>query len=106
MAGTSTGGIIVLGIGTACKDGQPYSPAELVDLYVQNGSSIFSKNLLTPEKEVVRPKYSPDALEAALAEFFGDTQFHSALTPLAARIQINSTSCPASLALARLDVLN
>ena len=82
MAGTSTGGIIVLGIGTACHNGQPYSPAELIALYVKNGPSIFGKNLLTSGKELVLPKYSPKALEATLAKFFGDTQFVSALTPL------------------------
>jgi uncharacterized protein len=82
IAGTSTGGIIALGIGTACHDGQPYSPRELIDLYVQNGPSIFSKSILTSEKELVLPKYSPDALEETLAKFFGDTQFDGALTPL------------------------
>ena len=37
IAGTSTGGIIALGIGTRCKNNGPYSPSELVDLYVRNG---------------------------------------------------------------------
>jgi patatin-like phospholipase/acyl hydrolase len=36
VAGTSTGGIIALGIGTGCKQGLPYSPNELVDLYRQD----------------------------------------------------------------------
>jgi uncharacterized protein len=82
IAGTSTGGIIALGIGTRCKDGQPYAPGELVDLYVQNGPSIFKKDFVTPEREIILPKYSPDSLEAVLAQFFGDTQFDAALTPL------------------------
>jgi len=82
IAGTSTGGIIALGIGTRCHGGNPYSPSELVDLYVQNGPSIFRKTVLTPARELILPKYSSDGLEAALAEFFGDTQFDTALTPL------------------------
>ena len=82
IAGTSTGGIIALGIGTRCKNNGPYSPSELVDLYVQNGPEIFKKNLLTPERQVVLPKYSPDALQAALAQFFQDIEFQTALTPL------------------------
>lgn len=82
IAGTSTGGIIALGIGTACKDGRPYSPDELLQLYVESGPSIFNKNLLTTEKELIRPKYSPDGLEAALEKFFGDVEFKTALTPL------------------------
>ena len=82
IAGTSTGGIITVGIGTACNNGKPYSPQQLVDLYVQNGAAIFQKNIFTPERELVLPKYSPAGLEAVLERFFGDTQFKSALTPL------------------------
>jgi patatin-like phospholipase/acyl hydrolase len=82
VAGTSTGGIIALGIGTKCKNGGPYSPGELVNLYVQSGPEIFKKNFLTPETQVIMPKYSPDALQAALVQFFQDTQFQTALTPL------------------------
>jgi uncharacterized protein len=82
IAGTSTGGIIALGIGTACNHGKPYSPAELLNLYVQNGGKIFKKNWLTPEAELVHPKYSPDSLEAVLGTFFGNTELNSALTPL------------------------
>ena len=82
IAGTSTGGIIALGIGTKCNAGGPYSPKELVDLYVQNGPQIFKKNLLTPERQVFLPKYPPDALEATLQQFFQDVEFKAALTPL------------------------
>jgi patatin-like phospholipase/acyl hydrolase len=82
ISGTSTGGILALGIGTASNDGQPYSPGELVDLYVQNGPAIFRKNLLTPAKELFGPKYSPEALETTLVQFFGKTEFKTALTPL------------------------
>ena len=82
IAGTSTGGIIALGIGTRGNNGQPYTPDELLNLYVENGPVIFKKNFLTPEKELLFPKYSPDALEKVLAEFFQDTEFKTALTPL------------------------
>jgi patatin-like phospholipase/acyl hydrolase len=82
IAGTSTGGIIALGIGTACHAGQPYSPAELLNLYVENGAKIFKRNWLTAEMQFVHPKYSPNSLEQVLATFFGDTELASALTPL------------------------
>jgi hypothetical protein len=82
IAGTSTGGIIALGIGTRGNKGQPYTPDELLNLYVQNGPAIFKKDFLTPEKELLFPKYSPDALEKVLAEFFQATEFETALTPL------------------------
>ncbi|HTU33125.1 MAG TPA: patatin-like phospholipase family protein [Candidatus Acidoferrum sp.] len=82
ISGTSTGGIIALGIGTQSNKNQPYSPTELADLYVENGPAIFKKNLITPITNLGRPKYSPDALQSTLVEFFGDTQFNTALTPL------------------------
>jgi len=82
IAGTSTGGIIALGIGTRCNNGAPYSPSELVDLYVKNGPAIFHKNFLTPERELILPKYSPESLEATLTTFFEDTELQTALTPL------------------------
>lgn len=83
VSGTSTGGIIALGIATQCnKEAGPYSPAQLVNLYVENGPAIFKKNVLTWAKNFARPKYSPDALEATLVEFFSTAQFDTALTPL------------------------
>jgi uncharacterized protein len=82
IAGTSTGGIIALGIGTACNDGQPYSPSEMLSLYLENGATIFRKSLLTGLRELFGPKYSPAALEETLEEYFQAAEFRSALTPL------------------------
>jgi uncharacterized protein len=82
IAGTSTGGIIALGLGTKCNQGVPYGPAEMLDLYVKNGPAIFKSTFLTPERELILPKYSPDSLQTTLETFFGDTEFQSALTPL------------------------
>jgi patatin-like phospholipase/acyl hydrolase len=82
IAGTSTGGIISVGIGTACNGGAPYSSRQLVDLYVENGSAIFQKSFLEGVKEVFYPKYSPDGLENVLEKFFGETEFQTAFTPL------------------------
>ena len=82
IAGTSTGGIIALAIGTATKSGKPYSPRDLLELYFQHGPAIFKKNLFTPIKSFFGPKYSPHALEHALENFFGDAELRSALTPL------------------------
>jgi patatin-like phospholipase/acyl hydrolase len=82
IAGTSTGGIIALGIATRCKGDQPYSPDELVDLYVRNGPAIFRKTWFTPVRQLFRPKYLPTGLEEALHAFFRETTFSTALTPL------------------------
>jgi uncharacterized protein len=82
IAGTSTGGIIALGIGTTANAGGPYAPKRLVELYIENGPNIFRKDLLTPIRAWFRPKYTADALEQVLETFFGKTEFSSALTPL------------------------
>jgi patatin-like phospholipase/acyl hydrolase len=62
IAGTSTGGIIALGLGTACNNGKPYSPDQLLNLYLQNGSAIFKKSWLTSLRQLLFPKYSPDGI--------------------------------------------
>ena len=83
IAGTSTGGIIALGLGTPSYRGQPYSPQQLLNLYVTEGPAIFKKiPVYTWIHQLVGPKYPPNALEATLKQFFDDAQFSSALTPL------------------------
>jgi patatin-like phospholipase/acyl hydrolase len=82
IAGTSTGGIIALGLGTACNNGKPYSPDQLLNLYLNNGAAIFKKSWLTPVRQLLLPKYSPDGLQATLTRFFQSTEFCTALTPL------------------------
>lgn len=82
ISGTSTGGIIALGVATRCNQDEPYSPAQLLDLYVENGPAIFKKNFLTSARNLIGPKYSPDALQSTLVRFFGQTELKSALTPL------------------------
>jgi len=82
IAGTSTGGIITVGIGTACNKGTCYSASELVKLYVDNGPAIFRKRFLESVEELALPKYDVSGLEAILLAFFADTQFNTALTPL------------------------
>jgi patatin-like phospholipase/acyl hydrolase len=82
IAGTSTGGIIALGIGTPCNFGKPYTPDQLLNLYLQNGEAIFKKNWLTFFRQLFFPKYSPAGLQATLTRFFQATEFCTALTPL------------------------
>lgn len=85
IAGTSTGGIIALGLGTPSnKDetNEPYSPAGLLDLYVQNGAEIFNKGCLTFLTQICGPKYSAKPLERVLNTYFTNTVISSALTPL------------------------
>jgi patatin-like phospholipase/acyl hydrolase len=82
IAGTSTGGIIAVAIGAGANNGAPYTPADLVNLYVENGPAIFPKNIFTGIKNWVRPKYSPEPLESVLKKFFGETELASAKLPL------------------------
>jgi patatin-like phospholipase/acyl hydrolase len=66
IVGTSTGGIIALGLGCGL------TPSELVKFYVTKGPQIFAKGLMTSVKQLVRPKYSSLALEKAIKECVGD----------------------------------
>ena len=82
IAGTSTGGIIALGIGSAANNGQPFSPNELLEFYFDNGPAIFATTWYTPISKWFRPKYSPLTLEHVLKTYFKDAQLKDALTPL------------------------
>jgi patatin-like phospholipase/acyl hydrolase len=82
IGGTSTGGIIALGLGTSANRGGPYSAAELLRLYTDNGPAIFKKSWYTPIKSWFTPKYNPKALDETLGRYFGQAELDSALTPL------------------------
>lgn len=82
IAGTSTGGIIALAIGTRCKNGAPFEPAELADMYVDNAGRIFNKSFFSSVKELMGPKYPAEGIETVLQEKFSDTMFSTALTNL------------------------
>jgi patatin-like phospholipase/acyl hydrolase len=82
IAGTSTGGLIALAIGTAANSGKPYAPSDLVQFYVQQGPDIFHKHWFTWITDLLWPKYSAAPLEKALQTRFGDVMFSTALKPL------------------------
>lgn len=64
IAGTSTGGLIALGLGAGLR------PAEIVDFYTSKGSTIFGAGRRIGS--LWRSKHGPDRLRAALGEVFGD----------------------------------
>ncbi len=73
IAGTSTGGIIALGLGINRKGtDKPYTPADLLDLYVSKAAKIFPKSMFSKMKMIFGPKYSPAPLEDILADYFPD----------------------------------
>jgi len=67
IVGTSTGGIIALGLGLGL------SPREILDFYVRSGVEVFTDRLrLRAIRRLVRPKYSRSRLEHAVREVFND----------------------------------
>ena len=68
IAGTSTGGIIALGLGLGLQ------PGEMLRLYKESGRAIFpsSQSWLTRAKHYFANKYSADPLRRALQSTFGE----------------------------------
>jgi uncharacterized protein len=89
IAGTSTGGILALGLVTPQADGRPaYSAADLVGLYEHEGAAIFGASLwlripvLRTLLELVGTKYPARNIEQVLGRFFGDVRLSQALVPV------------------------
>jgi hypothetical protein len=67
IAGTSTGGIIAMGLGLGLTAG------ELLQLYKERGADIFpSKRVTSSLRRILRAKYSSEPLRAAVEQTFGD----------------------------------
>ena len=66
ITGTSTGGIIALGLGIGMR------PREILRFYVNKGPVIFANGLIASLKRLWRNKHSSECLEKALRECFGD----------------------------------
>jgi patatin-like phospholipase/acyl hydrolase len=87
LAGTSTGGILVLGL-TKPEEGSnipAYSAEQLVDFYESLGPKIFSKPLLhriSSGDGFVRSRYPDGPIESVLAQFFGATRLKEAIAPV------------------------
>jgi patatin-like phospholipase/acyl hydrolase len=85
VSGTSTGGIIALGL-VKPADGTPqYSAEALLDLYMHRGEDIFPRS---PARKIATffgladVRYSAAPLEEMLIEHFGETPLSSALTEI------------------------
>ncbi len=89
IAGTSTGGIIALGV-TVPGDERPdgttgprWSAQDLADMYVSQGPKIFDRSCartVVTLDGLVAEKYSAAGLEAALELYMGDARLQQALT--------------------------
>ena len=85
IAGTSTGGIIALGLTrpSATPANPMYSATDLVNLYKTQGLKIFSRSLghtLWSAWGLTGPKYSANGIEGILKSYFGTTVIGEALT--------------------------
>jgi patatin-like phospholipase/acyl hydrolase len=84
IAGTSTGGILALGLVKPGGDGRPqYSAAQLAELYEHEGGRIFNRSLwhaVTALGNLTEEKYDTAGLESVLNEYFGDVPLSKAVT--------------------------
>lgn len=91
IAGTSTGGIIALGLGLGL------SAQDLLGLYVTQGPAIFEQEVSSTSagrfiaalrryrqraRRLIGPKYRPDKLQAALRSVLGDASVGDSVTRL------------------------
>jgi patatin-like phospholipase/acyl hydrolase len=89
IAGTSTGGIIALGVtvpdpeATAGGERPRWSAEQLAELYVSEGPQIFHRSLLRTIETadgLLLEKYAATGLEEALERYLGDIRLSQALT--------------------------
>lgn len=84
IAGTSTGGILALGLTRPGPEGRPaFQARELADLYLREGGRIFDegawRRFLNP-LGLRAAKYPAEGIEGVLQRYFGDTRLQEALT--------------------------
>ena len=83
IAGTSTGGILALGLVKPGADGKPnYRAEQLVALYEKEGGRIFPQTVwqrIRSAGGLAVEKYPADGLEAVLQEYLGEARLQEAL---------------------------
>src|ERR671911_1175061 len=84
VAGTSTGGILALGLTKPGEGGKPeYSAKRLIELYETEGSKIFSIPVwhrIHSAGGLAEEKYPAKGIEEVAKEYFGDVHLAQALT--------------------------
>ena len=84
VAGTSTGGILALGLTIPKFPGRPlYRAKEFVSMFEREGPRIFSRSMvrtLLTTDSLFWKKYSSHGIEQVLLEYFGDSRLSDAVT--------------------------
>ncbi|MEM8993513.1 MAG: CBASS cGAMP-activated phospholipase [Acidobacteriota bacterium] len=84
VAGTSTGGILALGLARPGGGGRPaFSAGDLAELYERRGRQIFTSSgwhRLRSVGGLGEEKYPAAGIEQALEDYFGDSRLRDALT--------------------------
>ena len=84
IAGTSTGGILALGLSIPKNPPGPlYTASQLAAMYERDSARIFSRSLfhkLAACGNLRRAKYSADGIEDVLLDYFGDSRLSHAAT--------------------------
>src|SRR5260370_29674927 len=98
VAGTSTGGILALGLGLKRPEsGKPYTAAELVSLYSAQGQHIFSRSLLHTIGALGNlngPKYPEDGVDKVLKKYFAGARLRDTRTNLLVTAYAIELRCP------------
>jgi uncharacterized protein len=80
IAGTSTGGILALGLACPAGDGRPrYAARELAEVYEREGPRIFPHEFLGVVRQLFSPRYPSRGRRAVLESRFGDARLKDAL---------------------------
>lgn len=81
IAGTSTGGILALGVTKPGEDGVPqYTANDGVRLYEKEGPRIFPQSVWQRIRSLSEEKYPAEPMETVLDEYFGEVRLKDALT--------------------------
>lgn len=84
IAGTSTGGILALGLTKPDKNGNPeYTATDMVDLYEKEGPNIFSRSVwhrIRALGNLVEEKYPATGINKVLKAYFGSARLRNVLT--------------------------
>jgi predicted acylesterase/phospholipase RssA len=84
VSGTSTGGILALGLTKPGTDGKPeFSAADMCNLYLHEGATIFPRSVFLEAKTLhglADARYPAGPIEGILKQRFGDAMLSTALT--------------------------